>query len=71
MDIIVIGALTFGTAISNELSLNNENTIDIFVMGNSWEGKFNDLNEYCKVIYFPRTKGISTTKLKAILKDED
>ena len=25
--------------------------------------------EYCKVIYFPRTVGISTTKLKAILKE--
>ena len=71
MDIIVIGAVTFGTAISNELSLNNENNIDIFVMDNGWEGKFDDLNEYCKVIYFPRNKGISTTKLKTILKDED
>jgi glycerol-3-phosphate cytidylyltransferase len=45
-----------------------ENNIDIFVMGNDWEGKFDDLNEYCKVIYFPRTEGISTTRLKAILK---
>ena len=48
-----------------------ENNIDIFVMGNDWEGKFDHLNEFCKVIYFPRTNGISTTKLKAILKDEN
>ena len=47
----------------------HENNIDIFVMGNDWEGKFDDLNKFCKVIYFPRTKGISTTKLKNILKD--
>ena len=47
-----------------------DNKVDIFVMGNDWEGKFDDLNKYCKVIYFPRTKGISTTKLKAILKED-
>ena len=33
------------------------------------EGKFDELNEFCKVLYFPRTKGISTTKLKSILDD--
>jgi len=47
-----------------------ENEVDIFVMGSDWEGKFDDLNEYCKVIYFQRTEGISTTKLKSILKEE-
>jgi len=47
-----------------------DNNVDIFVMGNDWDGKFDDLNKYCKVIYFPRTKGISTTKLKAILKED-
>ena len=45
------------------------NNIDIIVMGNDWEGKFDHLREYCQVIYLPRTKGISTTKLKSILKD--
>jgi len=45
-----------------------ENDVDIFVMGSDWEGKFDELKAYCKVIYFPRTKGISTTKLKSILK---
>ena len=44
-----------------------ENDVDIFVMGSDWEGKFDELNEFCKVIYFPRTKGVSTTKLKSIL----
>ena len=46
-----------------------ENDVDIFVMGSDWEGKFDELKAYCKVIYFPRTKGISTTKLKSILED--
>ncbi len=48
-----------------------ENEVDIFVMGSDWEGKFNELKEYCKVIYFPRTEGISTTKLKSLLKKEE
>jgi len=48
-----------------------ENDVDIFVMGSDWEGKFDELKTYCKVIYFPRTKGISTTKLKSILEEEN
>ena len=47
-----------------------QNEVDVFVMGSDWDGKFDELKEYCKVIYFPRTKGISTTKLKSILKEE-
>ena len=46
-----------------------DNNVDVFVMGNDWEGKFNELNKFCQVLYFPRTKGISTTKLKSILDD--
>ncbi len=38
--------------------------IDIFVMGDDWEGKFDFLENYCEVIYLPRTVGISTTKIK-------
>jgi glycerol-3-phosphate cytidylyltransferase len=41
-----------------------DNEIDIFVMGDDWEGKFDFLKEYCEVIYLPRTIGISTTKIK-------
>jgi glycerol-3-phosphate cytidylyltransferase len=41
-----------------------DNDIDIFVMGNDWEGKFDFLKEYCEVVYLPRTEGISTTKIK-------
>ena len=35
----------------------NENNIDVFVMGSDWEGKFDELSKYCKVIYLTRTKG--------------
>ena len=73
MNILVLGAATFGATITNELSVNPENDVDIFVMGRDWEGKFDELKEYCKeyckVIYFSRTNGISTAKLKSILKD--
>tara|TARA_R110000744_G_scaffold89196_1_gene173538 strand:+ start:6579 stop:7940 length:1362 start_codon:yes stop_codon:yes gene_type:complete len=46
-----------------------KNNVDIFVMGDDWRGKFDFLSEYCQVHYFERTEGISTTKLKSILKD--
>ena len=42
--------------------------IDVFVMGNDWEGKFDFLKEYCEVVYLPRTDGISTTQIKEGLK---
>ncbi|EAE5920787.1 Glycerol-3-phosphate cytidylyltransferase [Listeria monocytogenes FSL J1-208] len=42
--------------------------IDIFVMGDDWEGKFDFLKPYCEVVYLPRTDGISTSKIKDDLK---
>lgn len=45
-----------------------EHDIDVFVMGDDWEGKFDDLKELCEVVYLPRTEGISTTKIKNDLK---
>ncbi|OOR10928.1 glycerol-3-phosphate cytidylyltransferase [Bacillus cereus] len=41
--------------------------IDIFVMGDDWQGEFDFLKEYCKVVYLPRTEGVSTTKIKTEL----
>jgi len=38
--------------------------VDIFAIGDDWQGKFDYLKEYCEVIYLERTKDISTTKLK-------
>ncbi|MCA0172873.1 MULTISPECIES: glycerol-3-phosphate cytidylyltransferase [Bacillaceae] len=40
------------------------NNVDIFVMGDDWEGKFDFLKDHCEVVYLPRTAGISTTKIK-------
>ena len=38
--------------------------VDIFAIGSDWEGKFDYLKEYCKVVYLPRTEGISSTMLR-------
>ena len=38
--------------------------VDIFAIGSDWLGKFDYLNEYCKVVYLPRTEGISSTMLR-------
>lgn len=46
------------------------NDIDVFVMGNDWEGQFDFLKDYCEVVYLPRTDGISTTKIKNDLHDK-
>ena len=42
--------------------------IDIFAIGDDWKDKFNFLENYCEVIYLPRTKDISSTQLKNTLR---
>lgn len=44
--------------------------VDVFVMGDDWQGKFDFLTDYCQVVYLPRTEGISTTKIKEDLGTE-
>ena len=39
--------------------------VDIFTVGSGWEGKFDYLNEYCKVVYLPRTQGVSSSEIRA------
>ena len=39
--------------------------VDIFTVGSDWEGKFDYLNDYCKVVYLPRTEGISSSDIRA------
>lgn len=43
--------------------------VDVFAIGNDWEGKFDFLKEYCEVVYLDRTDGISSTQLKNSLKN--
>ena len=39
--------------------------VDIFTVGSDWVGKFDYLGEYCQVVYLPRTRGVSSTGLRA------
>ena len=41
--------------------------VDIFAIGDDWEGEFDFLKEHCEVVYLERTKDISTTQLKKSL----
>ena len=41
--------------------------VNVFAMGDDWEGKFDFLKEHCEVVYLERTKDISTTQLKKSL----
>ena len=42
----------------------HEYKIDIFVMGDDWAGKFDELRDYCEVVYLSRTPEVSTTGIK-------
>lgn len=43
-------------------------SVDTFVMGDDWTGKFDFLKEEgCEVVYLPRTPEISTTQIKTDL----
>lgn len=38
---------------------------DIFTVGSDWKGKFDYLNDFCKVVYLERTGGISSSEIRA------
>ena len=40
--------------------------IDVFVMGDDWNGEFDDqLKGLCEVVYLPRAPEVSTTRIKS------
>jgi glycerol-3-phosphate cytidylyltransferase len=41
-----------------------EHRADILVMGDDWEGRFDEFLDICRVVYLPRTVGISSTEVK-------
>lgn len=45
--------------------------VDTFGIGDDWKGKFDELKQYCEVVYLPRTNGISSTALKKNLQALD
>lgn len=38
--------------------------VEIFTVGSDWIGKFDYLNEFCKVVYLDRTEGISSSDIR-------
>lgn len=48
-----------------------EHGVDIFVMGDDWTGKFDELSDVCEVRYLPRTSGVSSTDIKEMLRTLD
>ena len=38
--------------------------VQAFVMGDDWQGRFDDLKALCQVVYLPRTQGVSSSELK-------
>lgn len=41
-----------------------EHAADILVMGDDWKGRFDEFDDICRVVYLPRTRGISSTEIK-------
>ncbi|MGN0046687.1 MAG: adenylyltransferase/cytidyltransferase family protein [Eggerthellaceae bacterium] len=39
--------------------------VDIFAIGSDWRGKFDYIGDYCKVVYLERTRGVSSTEIRA------
>lgn len=42
---------------------------DVLVMGDDWKGKFDEMKQYCDVIYLARTPSISTTEIIEVVKN--
>lgn len=45
-----------------------EHRADVLVMGDDWKGKFDHFARQCDVVYLPRTQGISTTEVIAVIR---
>lgn len=45
--------------------------VDVFGIGEDWQGRFDDLEDQVEVVYLSRTSGISTTEMKRVLSEFD
>ncbi|NVK22282.1 MAG: adenylyltransferase/cytidyltransferase family protein [Kangiellaceae bacterium] len=41
---------------------------NMLVMGDDWQGKFDDMKLYCEVKYLPRTPSVSTTEIIEVVR---
>ncbi len=49
----------------------NDFNAEILIMGNDWEGKFDNHKDQCEVIYLPRTPSISTREIIEVVKSTE
>ena len=67
---VILESLRFVDLVIPEECWEQKNTdvekhgIDVFTMGDDWEGHFDFLKDRCEVVYLPRTANISTTEIK-------
>jgi choline-phosphate cytidylyltransferase len=65
----IVGALKMVDEVFVEESLGlkrdyiEQYAADVLVMGDDWEGKFDEFRDICEVVYLSRTPAISTTAL--------
>ncbi len=65
----IIGALKCVDAVFLEHALElkrayiRQHQASTLVMGDDWQGRFDDLRDTCQVIYLPRTPSVSTTSI--------
>jgi glycerol-3-phosphate cytidylyltransferase-like family protein len=73
--LVIISSLKFVDEVFVEDSLDlkakyiSSKNADVLVMGDDWQGRFDHLNEYCKVVYLPLTLSILTTEVIEIIKE--
>ena len=65
----ILDSLVFTDLVFEECSLEAKREYikkyqaDILVMGDDWKGRFDEFQDICKVVYLPRTEGISSTEV--------
>lgn len=42
---------------------------DVLVMGDDWQGRFDEFKDICEVTYLPRTPSVSTTEIIEIVRE--
>lgn len=48
-----------------------EHEADVLVMGNDWEGRFDEFRDICEVVYLPRTADVSTTDIIQAIREAE
>jgi len=67
----IVAAISYVDAVFMEESLEwkrrylETHRADVLVMGDDWEGRFDEFRDICDVVYLPRTENVSTTEIIA------